>query len=491
MNNLHENEWVASEQQNEGPFWIWTASEVASRVRSGEVSAEQVVRSVYERVDDVNPTLNAIVYENRARAISDAVALDLRRAKGESLGPLAGVPVTIKLNADVEGEATNNGTLLWKDRVAPKDSGVVANLRRAGAIVIGRTNVPPYNFRWFTENSIYGRTQNPWSPDVTSGGSSGGAGVAVAAGMGPIAHGTDIAGSIRYPAYVNGVVGLRATTGRVPALQATAPKRHLGLQVMSAQGSLARSVADLWLALRAMSKDGHCDPTYVEVPLRHPNDDGPTRVGLVEVVEHSEIETSVREGLRSAAAALSASGYAVEIVTPPSFERGLSIWSRIVMTETRFGPLNDLSATGDDIMEKSVNNMGLLSRKIGLGDYINAIAELDQYRHDWSRFLERYPIVLMPVSTQAPFPWGADLGSEADMRELLNAQSPLIAVAACGLPGLSVPTGVSAGLPVGVQLVSAAFRERLLLRAGAVIEAAHSMPSPHSLGQIEWLVPGK
>lgn len=478
MTEYCSKELSTTDESDGSAPWMWSASRVASSVRAGEVSASDVVRSAYARVDEVNPQLNAIVEENRARAMADAAVIDARLSRGEPVGPLAGVPVTIKLNVDVAGEATNNGTPSWRDRVATTDSGVVANLRRAGAIVIGRTNTPPYNFRWFTENTIYGRTQNPWSVDVTSGGSSGGAGVAVAAGMGPIAHGTDIAGSIRYPAHVNGVVGLRSTTGRVPALQSTVPKRHFGLQAMSSQGPLARSVGDIRLALAAMAADGCGDPTWVQAALSYPDDGHVTRVGLVEAVGDIPVDHTVRESLRSAAAALSAAGYQVDVVSPPNLERGLQIWSRIVMTEARFGLMREVAAGSDKIIEKSVRNMAILGRDLDLGDYVEEIAERDRYRQEWTQFLEKYPIVLMPVSTEPAFAWGADLESEDAMLALLAAQSPLMAVAACGLPGLSVPTGVTSGLPVGVQLVGAAFREMRLLNAGAVIEAAHSMPRP-------------
>jgi amidase len=156
-------------------IWRWSATQIAHRVRAGEISCVEVLDSFYRRIDDVNPRLNAIVCMDRERAMQEAREADrLRSRDPAAVGPLHGVPVTIKLNADVAGQATSNGVTAWKDRIAPADSAVVSNLRHAGALIVGRTNVPPFSFRWFTENPMHGRTLNPWRPDITSGGSSGG-----------------------------------------------------------------------------------------------------------------------------------------------------------------------------------------------------------------------------------------------------------------------------------------------------------------------------
>jgi amidase len=193
-----------------GEIWRWRAVDIAAQVRAGSVSCAEVLQAFHQRIDSINPRLNAIVHADRKQAIETANrADDLLRTAPHEAGILHGVPLTIKLNVDVAGEATTNGVPAYAARVAPADSSVVANLRNAGANIIGRSNVPPFSFRWFTDNPLHGRTLNPWREDITSGGSSGGAGVSVATGMCALAHGTDIAGSIRYPAYVNGVVGLR------------------------------------------------------------------------------------------------------------------------------------------------------------------------------------------------------------------------------------------------------------------------------------------
>ncbi|MFN5996022.1 MAG: amidase family protein, partial [Paracoccaceae bacterium] len=198
-----------------------TASALADLIRSRQISAEEATRATLARIDRLNPGVNAIVQRMDDQALDQARAVDAQLARGEDPGPLAGVPVTVKVNIDQAGYATTNGLRIQKDLIADDDSPPVANLRRAGAIIVGRTNTPAFSLRWFTRNSLHGATRNPAFPGLTPGGSSGGAASAVASGLGPIAHGTDIAGSIRYPAYACGIHGLRPGLGRVPAFNAT------------------------------------------------------------------------------------------------------------------------------------------------------------------------------------------------------------------------------------------------------------------------------
>ena len=205
------------------------------------------------RLDAVNPAINAVVDHRPEDVLAQAGAVDAAIARNEELGPLAGVPVTVKVNIDQEGFATTNGLKLQRDVIARSNSPVIDNLRKAGAVILGRTNCPAFSYRWFTTNLIHGDTKNPRDPGITPGGSSGGAGAAVAAGIGHIAHGTDIAGSIRYPAYACGVHGLRPTVGRIPAFNASLPERTIGAQITAVSGPLARTIGDLRIALAAMS----------------------------------------------------------------------------------------------------------------------------------------------------------------------------------------------------------------------------------------------
>ncbi|MBX4145167.1 amidase, partial [Ralstonia pickettii] len=205
-------------------WWRLSAAEMAERVARRDVSATELTRSCLQRLDAVNPVINAIVDVMADSALQAASDADAAIARGAPVGPLHGVPVTVKINVDQAGFATTNGTRLQENLIAHADSPVVGNLRKAGAILLGRTNSPTFALRWFTSNLVHGHTRNPRHPSLTPGGSTGGAAAAVAAGIGPLAVGTDIGGSVRYPAYACGVHGIRPSLGRVPAFNASSPE---------------------------------------------------------------------------------------------------------------------------------------------------------------------------------------------------------------------------------------------------------------------------
>jgi len=474
MSTIHNRHWLQAERSVStlpGEIWRWHAVDIAAQVRARSVSCAEVLEAFHRRIDSVNPQLNAIVHADRERTLETARRGEaLLRSAPHEAGILHGVPITVKLNVDVAGEATTNGIPAYADRVAQADSSVVANLRSAGANIIGRSNVPPFSFRWFTENPLYGRTLNPWRADITSGGSSGGAAVSVATGMCALAHGTDIAGSIRYPAYVNGVVGLRTTPGRVPAYHPTVSQRFFGLQSMSAQGPMARSVADVSLGLCAMIAADKRDAAWVDARLEHADDLSAVKVALIDEVPGATVSHEIKTALREAANALAAAGYIIERAHPPEIEQCVDVWQSIVMTEARLGMMSAVDSMEDPDIKRSIHNMAGCAPIVDLGGYVRAIARRDELRRKWNEFLDRYPIVLLPISCRLPQPWGADLGTIEEMRALIAAQSPLIATAALGLPGISVPMGLSGGLPVGVQLVADSFRELRLLTAASVIE---------------------
>ena len=204
------------------PIWQWSAVESAAAIGSGLVTSEEVVRAHVERMHAVNPALNAVVVDLSEQAISAARAADQAKASGAALGKLHGVPVTIKINIDVKGQANSNGVVAFKDNIAPGDSPVTANLQKSGAIIIGLTNTPEFSMRGFTDNPLHGATMNPWDSTITCGGSSGGAGASIAAGIGTIAHGNDIGGSLRWPAFCNGIATIKPTQGRIPAFNPSA-----------------------------------------------------------------------------------------------------------------------------------------------------------------------------------------------------------------------------------------------------------------------------
>ncbi|MEM6745754.1 MAG: amidase family protein, partial [Pseudomonadota bacterium] len=211
-----------------GELWQASAAVIAARVRARQTSAREEAEAALARLKAVNGEINAVVARTDETALAEADAVDASLARGEDPGPLAGVPVTVKINADQAGYATTNGLKLQKDLVAAEDNPVVSNLKRGGAVVVGRTNTPAFSLRWFARNSLHGTTLNPHDRRLTPGGSSGGAASACAAGIGAVAHGTDIAGSVRYPAYACNLHGLRPTLGRVAAANFSGPDRSMG-----------------------------------------------------------------------------------------------------------------------------------------------------------------------------------------------------------------------------------------------------------------------
>src|SRR3954468_10717826 len=293
-------------------LWRLSAAEIATLVRTKKISAKEAATAALARLDSVNPKINAVVDHRPDEVLAQAAAVDAAIARGENPGALAGVPVTVKVNIDQQGFATTNGVTLQRDAIAKTNSPVIDNLRKAGAVILGRTNCPAFSYRWFTTNLIHGDTKNPRDPSITPGGSSGGAGAAVAAGIGHIAHGTDIAGSIRYPAYACGVHGLRPTLGRVAAFNASGPDRAIGAQMTAVSGPIARTIADLRLALDAMSRPDPRDPWWTPAPLEGPP--APKRAALCIAPDGMAVHPPVAAALRDAARRLEAAGWTVEEV---------------------------------------------------------------------------------------------------------------------------------------------------------------------------------
>ncbi|MCA3822902.1 MAG: amidase family protein, partial [Burkholderia sp.] len=304
-------------------LWQLSATELAKRVRQREVSAREVANAVLDRLDAVNPAINAVVEHRPDDVRWQADEVDRAIARGDDPGPLAGVPVTVKINIDQAEFATTNGTRLQENLIAHGDSPVVANIRKAGGIVLGRTNSPTFALRWFTSNLVHGHTRNPRNASLTPGGSSGGAAAAVAAGIGPLAVGTDIGGSVRYPAYACGVHGIRPSLGRVPAFNASSPERAIGAQLMSTAGPIARTIDDLSLALRAFAAPDPRDPWNVAVPFN--GCEVPKRAALCVRPGGLQVVPEVEAALRDAARRLVDAGWTVDEIddTPPMREAAL------------------------------------------------------------------------------------------------------------------------------------------------------------------------
>ncbi|MEX0337547.1 MAG: amidase family protein [Arenibacterium sp.] len=454
-------------------FWALGASEIAEGVSSGAFSAREVAESHLTRIEAANPTLNAIVQQFPEDALRAADEVDQARANGRALGPLAGVPVTIKVNVDQEGHATTNGLTLLRDLVAKTDSPVVSNLRKAGAVIIGRTNTPAFSMRWFTNNQIHGQTLNPRDTGLTPGGSSGGAASAVAAGMCAVGHGTDIAGSIRYPAYACGLHGLRPTLGRIPARNASAPDRFIGAQLMAVSGPIARSIDDIERAFYAMAAKDIEDPWWVPVPLTLEN--LPRRVALCTEPEGMPVAPQVLNALHRAADALRDAGWRVEERAPPPLREAADINGRLWMAEAR-SVADMVAREGDADAQFVFARMTDVSPEMDMPALMAALqARVDLIRR-WESYLADTPVLLCPSSGELPFAQQRDVRSDGDFAAIFEAQLIQRALPAVGLPGLAVATGQSGTAPLGVQLIAPRFREDVLIAAGRVIESACGTP---------------
>ncbi len=448
-------------------LWRLSAAEMASLIRSKKVSAKEAATSALARLDAVNPKINAVVDHRPADVLAQASAIDAAIGRGEDPGPLAGVPVTVKVNIDQEGFATTNGLTLQREAVAKSNSPVIDNLKKSGAVILGRTNCPAFSYRWFTTNLIHGDTKNPRDPGITPGGSSGGAGAAVAAGIGHIAHGTDIAGSIRYPAYACGVHGLRPTIGRIPAFNAALPERPIGPQISAVSGPLARTIGDLRIALAAMSAQDARDPWWVPAPLEGP--DTPKRVAMCLNPGGLDPVPEVKAAVADAGKRLERAGWTVEeIADTPSLREAADLQTKLWLGDGYEAQLAAAEREGDPGALACLRGN---RSKVHPFDLSMALTRRATLTREWLAFLEKYPVLLMPVSGELPFPDHLDRKDDASFARVWHAQLPQIAIPFMGLPGLAVSTGLVGRIPVGVQLVAGRYREDLCLAAGEAIEA--------------------
>ncbi|MBT1515202.1 amidase family protein [Bradyrhizobium sp. SRL28] len=448
-------------------LWRLSAAEMAGLIRSKKVSAKEAATAALARLDAVNPKINAVVDHRPEDVLAQASAVDAAIGRGEDVGPLGGVPVTVKVNIDQEGFATTNGLKLQRDAIAKSNSPVIDNLRKSGAVILGRTNCPAFSYRWFTTNLIHGDTKNPRDPGITPGGSSGGAGAAVAAGIGHIAHGTDIAGSIRYPAYACGVHGLRPTMGRIAAFNAALPERPIGPQISAVSGPLARTIGDIRIALAAMSASDYRDPWWVPAPLEGPA--MPKRVAMCLNPDGLDPVPEVKAAVADAGKRLARAGWIVEeIANPPPLREAADLQTKLWLGDGYEAQLEAAEREGDPGALACLRGN---RAKVHPFDLSKALTRRATLTREWLTFFEKYAVLLMPVSGELPFPDQLDRKDEASFARVWHAQLPQIAIPFMGLPGLTVSTGLVGRVPVGVQLVAGRYREDLCLAAGEAIEA--------------------
>ena len=448
-------------------IWQLTATELKQKIADGEISAREATESHLSRMSRLNDKLNAVVESCEAEALKEADAVDKKRQKGDELGALAGVPVTVKVNVDQKGYATTNGLQLQKDLIAKTDNPVVNNLRRAEAIIIGRTNTPAFSLRWFTRNTIHGHTKNPLNPLVTPGGSSGGAAAAVAAGIGTIGHGTDIAGSIRYPAYACGIHGLRPSLGRVAAHNFSGPDRFIGAQLMAVSGPLARSIEDLELGLEVMANHDHRDPWSIGMPLK--GEAYAKRFAFCDSPEGIKVDPRIKQSLGEARNKLEKAGWeADEVKLPPlrsAMENQLILW--VAEMDKSSGRL--VAKENDPDATLIYDRLRKISKYINSDQIMFALQERANLTRQWRKFLFDYPLLLCPVSCSLPFDDLQDIRSEEDFEQIVEHQILQIGLPFMGLPGLTVTINRNEDRPVGVQLVASHFREDILLNAAKII----------------------
>ncbi len=449
---------------------IESASVIAARVRAREVSAVAVVEEALARIARHNGALNAIV-TLAPHAVDEARAIDERIARGEDVGPLAGVPVGIKDVTPVAGVRTTYGSPVFADHVPTEDALVVTRLRAAGAVILGKTNTPEFAAGGNTWNEVFGRTRNPWDPSRSAGGSTGGGAVGLATGMIALAEGTDLGGSLRIPASFCGVVGIRPSPGLVP----TDPADWVW-DTLQVTGPMARTAEDVALALQAIAgpsgRSPLAQPTagrdFVSAVRRGPRKG--LRVAYCPDIAGIGVEPGVERACRNAALGLAAAGVSVEEV---AFDLGFARDAFLALRGEWFvawmyDKLEHLDRFGVNVRNNI--NAGLDGSPRALGAAHRARGRV---WHLFREFFARYDHLLTPTMCVAPFPVEQnypEVVAGVKMRTYVDWLAPTFLLSLSGLPVASVPCGLDTeGLPVGMQIVGRAQgEEEVLALAGAV-----------------------
>jgi len=445
---------------------FYSTRQMADAVASGELSSVVLVEACLERIDAVNPVLNAVVQLDREGAIAQARAADAARARGHALGPLHGVPMTIKDSFDTAGMVTTYGTNGRRGFVPETDATVVRRLREAGAILLGKTNTPEFTLDFDTRNLVYGQTRNPHDPSRSPGGSSGGAGAIVAAGGVPFDIGSDYGGSIRLPAHFNGICGIKPSAGRVPRTGHAFPFGGF-LDTFQVVGPLARTVDDLELLLALIKGPDGIDPGAQPLTWGEPAE---VRLPGMRGAWYADngIATPTPEtqrAVRAAARALADAGVVMSEERPTGIERTLEVVLPLYFWD------------GGATVRRLLQQAGTVEHGLQMFTEGQAIphvqldaahAVLDHWRSEMLGFVTDCPLIVAPVNTSPAFPAGF-----ATDEEMLARFSYTFAYNVTGWPVVVVPAGWSeTGLPIGVQIIAGPGREDIALAAAAVVEKA-------------------
>ncbi|MCC5885680.1 MAG: indole acetimide hydrolase [Gammaproteobacteria bacterium] len=450
---------------NDHALWRRSASELAGLIRSKEVSSREVVAAHLDRIEAVNGTINAVTRVLAESALAAADAAD----RSEPVGPLHGVPFTIKENIDLAGTATTQGVPALAEAVSSVDAPVVERMKAAGAIALARTNLPEFGLRISTVNPLHGRTFNPWDKNRVAGGSSGGEGAALATGMSCIGLGNDIGGSLRNPAYCNGIASLKPSAGRIPHYMSMPPQDGgMAVQAMLVEGPMARSVADLRLALSILAGRDIRDPVSVDAPLT--GRPVARRAVLVTELPNGPIEPATVAAIRDAGKALAAAGWEVGEDVPPEIETINEIWGRTLAQDLIVNmPLMEQVIS----LELTVGLRQLFERfdpDAVQGALVNA--ERSRLSRLWSAYFAQHPVIVGPTWTGLPFAHDADLDPETGMALLTSTLRFITPGNLLGIRSVCVPCGIDGGMPRGVQIYADRWREDVCLEAAEIVEAA-------------------
>ncbi len=445
--------------------WEMSGTEVARLISAKELSAVEVAESHIERINHVNTKLNAVVLRTDADARSRALDVD----NGKVRGPLAGVAITTKINTDHLPYPMDNGIGALKDNPSASTHASIQGLLNDGAVMLGRTNSPAFALRAHTGNDLHGETHNPYGQHLTPGGSSGGAGAAVATGMCAIAQGNDVAGSVRWPAFCNGVIGLRPTIGRMPSGGSNPNPRGLSAMMMSTQGPLARTMTDLRLGYAAMQHPNWNDPFWVPIQNKFPESTKPLRVALL-TDDGRDMHESTRFAIRKVGTLLEDAGYEVEEISPPMLDVLFSMWLRLGSLDVQLGLIPQLELLNDSGLTKAIQGMGPSFPEPTPQTLMQALADRDLLFRAWNVFFDQYPLVAMPVLTKPFMRMNEDIEGPDVMAELWNHLRYTVNLAALAIPSLAFPVGHDNGIPLGVQIATHAWREDQLLAVGDALE---------------------
>ncbi len=452
-------------------LWRMSAMELAEAIRSKQVSSQEVIESHLRRIEAVNPSINAVVIVLAEQALEAAKAADRVVAAGGDLPPFHGVPFTVKENIDVAATPTTQGFKALANAYPRRDAPIVERLKAAGAIPLGRTNLPSGAIRWHCESELWGATVNPWDKSRTPGASSAGEAAAIATGMSPLGLGNDGLGSLRHPAQCCGVSALKPTLGRIPHATTIEPEyAAIGIQLTGVNGPLARRVADLRGAFEIIAGPTWRDPWTVPAPLRGPELAKPIRAALVLDPCGKGTAEQVQDGVRKAAMALEDAGYVVDEVEPPGIDAAAQ--ALLIMLSTpgiRRGWQEFLSPLAAADTKRF---MSAFFEAAGEPDVMAAeqgFMTRESVLRAWGEFQETHPLIVAPICSDIPFEAGTDL-DDGRVAQTIRDMRMAMAVNALGLPAVAVPVGIADGLPQAVQVIGPRDREDVCLDAAAALE---------------------